>query len=308
MNPDFKLYILLYHGVTSIKSKGIENSSNKHIDTNTFDKHMAFIKKNYPVLSMDEVVNIYRKNKKIKGEYFVITFDDGFKNNFTNAYPILLKHSIPAIFYITTGIVNSNKLFWVDKIECCINHTKKKYFNIKILDKEYSFDLSNNSSKLRALSKIKKMCKLIPKETKNSVIKNLSNILNITPSVKYSKNYETLTWANIRKMNKNRLITFGAHTEEHDILAYLERKEMKKQISKSINKLSSKILEKVKHFSYPEGQKNHFNEEIIDFLKKQDISCSPSAINGISTSKDNLFNLKRIMVGFNNLKFPKKIR
>ena len=308
MKSDFKLHILLYHGVTSIKSKGIENSSNKHIHVDSFEREMAFIKKNYPILSMDEVISIYKKNKKIKGEYFAVTFDDGFKNNFTDAYPILLKYEVPATFYISTGMINSKKLFWVDKIECCINNSKKNKFDIKIQNKYYSFDLSNKFSKIKALTEIKKLCKLLPKKNKDKVIKDLSSTLNITPSIKYGKNYETLTWANVRKMNKSKLITFGAHTIDHDILSYLKKNEMEYQVTESIKKLSSEISENVRHFSYPEGQQNHFNKDVIRFLKKKGIHCSPSAINGICSSKDNLFNLKRIMVGFNNLKFPKKIK
>ena len=64
MRSDFKLYILLYHGVTSIRSKGIENFSNKHIHLDSFEREMASVKKNYPILSMDDVISIYKKEKQ----------------------------------------------------------------------------------------------------------------------------------------------------------------------------------------------------------------------------------------------------
>ena len=53
-----ELTILLYHGVTSSLSDGIENFSGKHIQVEHFEKQIQFIKKNCTILSMDDVVNI----------------------------------------------------------------------------------------------------------------------------------------------------------------------------------------------------------------------------------------------------------
>ena len=80
---------------------------------------------------------------------------------------------------------------------------------------------------------------------------------------------------------------------------------MKKQISLSIHKLSKELGEKVIHFSYPEGQKDHFDSSVIKHLKAKGIVCSPSAISGVNDNNDDLFRLKRIMVGFDNMPFPK---
>ena len=285
MDKKFKLKILLYHGVTSVKSKGIENISKKHIDINIFEKQMRYLNKYCSVLSIDEVVNLYSKKAKKTGEYFAVTFDDGFKNNFTNAFPILQKYKIPAIFYISTGMINSKDLFWVDQIECCINNSKKKKFTININRKNYTLNLNNRNNKAKALFTIKKICKKLSKEKKDDIITSLKEKLEIEPSVK--------------------LIKFGAHTINHEILSYLSPKEMKKQISLSINKLSKELGEKVTHFSYPEGQKDHFDSSVIKYLKVRGIVCSPSAISGVNDNNDDLFRLKRIMVGFDNMPFPK---
>ena len=64
MDEKFKLKILLYHGVTSVKSKGIENISKKHLDIQIFEKQMRYLNKYCSVLSIDEVVNLYSKKKK----------------------------------------------------------------------------------------------------------------------------------------------------------------------------------------------------------------------------------------------------
>jgi peptidoglycan/xylan/chitin deacetylase (PgdA/CDA1 family) len=126
-----KLTILLYHGVTNSLSDGIENFSHKHLSIKDFENHIRFIKKNCNILSMDDVVNIKNEGGHWPQNAVAVTFDDGFKNNFTTAAPILEKYGCPATFYICAGMINANLMFWVDKIEDCINSAYNEIQNRK---------------------------------------------------------------------------------------------------------------------------------------------------------------------------------
>ena len=81
-------------------------------------------------------------------------------------------------------------------------------------------------------------------------------------------------------------------------------KESKRKIKESLRKLRENLNHKIVHYSYPEGQFSHYDRKVIDFLKKEDIICCPSAICGVNTAEDDLFHLKRIMVGFGGIEFP----
>lgn len=80
------------------------------------------------------------------------------------------------------------------------------------------------------------------------------------------------------------------------------------EIKNCINYLRQKIDKNINVFSYPEGQKNHFNLKVIKNLKKYKIILCPSAIYGCINKNQNSFNLKRKMVDFENYKFPFKIK
>ena len=109
------LKILLYHGVTDHKNRGVQNYSGKHVHVNEFYKQMNFIKKNCNVLSIDQVPSIIKKKNFLKNSV-VVSFDDGFENNYKIAVPILKKFSIPAVFYITAGMIGKKKCLVQKKI------------------------------------------------------------------------------------------------------------------------------------------------------------------------------------------------
>ena len=298
-----KLNILLYHGVTDIPNEGIINYQGKHIHVGEFISQMEFIKKKCSPLSIDEWVEIRRNNKKIPKYPTIISFDDGFKNNFTVAAPILDKLRIPSVFYITTGVIDTNKMFWVDIIEQCINYCEKDSIEL-FLDRKTYYDLKSNKSKSKALISIKKFCKNSQSDKKDEILNDLINQTDITPKKDLHDNYETLSWKDIRQMNNNKLFTIGGHTVSHNILSSINHQSLDYQILECINKLSKELQSKIIHFSYPEGQKNHYNKKVISRLKKYGIICCPTAIHGYNDFSDNLFNLKRVMVGFENIDFP----
>ena len=298
------LTILLYHGVSVHKSIGIENYASKHIDLDSFVSQMNFVKKNSNVISIDEVVDIYNNNGFFPKNAVVVTFDDGFENNSTVAAPVLDDLKIPAIFYITAGIVNTNIMFWVDQLEDVINFTKSKNISLN-LEKKVSFSLSSKKEKLNSLHQIKSFCKLSTKTKKDQILSELISACSFEPNVNHSPNYNKINWKQLIEMDQNPLFTIGGHSLYHDILSSLSVKKMHQDVKMSIELLEYKLNHKVEHYSYPEGQNEHFNDEIIDFLMKNGVKSSPSAIHGVNYLHDtNLFNLKRIMVGLSGTPFP----
>jgi len=297
-----ELTILLYHGVTNYKSKGIENFSAKHIDENIFIEQMKFIKKECNVISIDDFIELKSNNAKLPPKSVIVSFDDGFKNNYEVAAPILSDLQIPAIFYVASGIVNTDLMFWVDIIEDCINNT---HSSIDIeLEKPYSFTLLTETNKINALTKIKSFCKTVNFNENKIVLKALQKVTNFDAGVEHSKNYEKIKWTELDEMNKDVNFTIGGHSLYHNILSQLEDRSLEKEISCSLDLLNINLNEVIRHYSYPEGQSNHFNKKTIDTLKKYNIVCSPTAIPGLNTIETDLFYLKRIMIGFNNLPFP----
>jgi len=300
------LTILLYHGVTNIKSKGIENYSGKHILLREFESQMAFLQQHCRTLSMDEVVWHYEHKSAFVANSVAVTFDDGFKNNFTTAVPVLSAFGIPAAFYVSAGFIGTDKMFWVDALEDCFNRCKRSSITVPMGPTSRKFSLRNRRSRILALETIKNYCKRVCDSEKDNTVDSVREATAVRPSVKSSGNYRKMDWQDLLQIKNNRLFTVGGHSLNHSILSALSPDAIKEEVSGSLALLERELKQKSKHYSYPEGQKDHFNKEVIDCLKNSGIICCSTAIDGVNTLKDDLFHLKRIMCGFNGRAFPFK--
>lgn len=299
------LKILLYHGVSDcVNYRGIENFSKKHISKKIFYKQMKFLKENCNVISINDL-DKFRKKKIIPKNTVLVTFDDGFENNYKVAVPILKKFKVPSIFYISSGMIGKKELFWVDKIEDIINRCKKKMITLT-LDKKKKFNLKTKSCKIKAVQNIKKFCKNSAAYKKDLIIKDLSKETGVVPNSKLSKNYKIMTWDHVKKIASNKLFDIGGHSLDHNILSKLPVTQMKNNIKRSIKILEKKLKKKIIHYSYPEGQAHDYNKDVKKYLRSLGIECCPTAINGIAKIDGDKFELKRIMVGINDKKFPFK--
>jgi peptidoglycan/xylan/chitin deacetylase (PgdA/CDA1 family) len=70
-----------------------------------FDRQLKYMLNLGQIISIDDAVDAMKNPAGIGGRYFCITFDDGFKNNFTNALPILLDNKCTATFYVSTDYI-----------------------------------------------------------------------------------------------------------------------------------------------------------------------------------------------------------
>ncbi len=96
------LTILTYHSISD------EIEPDETVTPEEFDRQLQYIKEKYRVISLEEAIRYLQGNlKKISGS-IVITFDDGYSDNYHNAYPLLRKYNIPATIFLISDFIRNN--------------------------------------------------------------------------------------------------------------------------------------------------------------------------------------------------------
>lgn len=100
--PKEQAVILMYHSV----SPGADYFMN--VEPRDFERHMEYIKKSgRPVIALGELVRRLKTEEVLDGA-IVITFDDGYRDNYTIAFPLLQRYGFPATIFVTTDLIGKS--------------------------------------------------------------------------------------------------------------------------------------------------------------------------------------------------------
>lgn len=285
--------ILMYHRVCPKSEDWLLEPVNPH----SFERDVEYFCHNYEILSLDKLAQYIRSGKSLPKKAVVFTIDDGYKDNYIYAYPIIRKYHIPATIFLSTGYIGGSELFWLDKVRYIIRHTSTGQLNLEEMG---NYLLQSESGRLHAGSVIGERLKKLPDEKRNLVIDNLLSISGVAIPMALGKEF-ILSWDDVREMADNG-VDFGAHSVSHPILTNLPMGQAKWEISQSRKDIGQKLGKEVTAFSYPNGD---FNAEIVRFIKESGFNCAVSVLqHKLISPDDSPYELSRVAMGedFNAVK------
>ena len=251
------LIIFNYHRIykSELRTSFDETLFGPSIDS--FHQQMLWLKEKKAVfLSEDEIIYYQQKGKVVPKRSVLITFDDGYKDNFTLAYPVLHSLHIPAIYFIPAGTIMNRKLHWWDIISLFIKKTQKSL----IIIQKVNLPLASAQEKKKAIFHLLKVMKTKPHSQTQDLLEILSKECEVDFPSHEQQNSELMTWDNIQEVRSNG-IAIGSHTVSHRVLATLDEDEQFEELRSSKKLLEDMLHSKVRSFSYPVGDYTTFTEK-----------------------------------------------
>jgi len=287
--------ILLYHRMVEDSSKYLNKGAVVHHRIKHFKGEIPYFKRNYQILTMDEVVDHLKFGKAFRRPSIAITFDDGYLDNYTLAYPVLKKHGVPATIYLTTSLIGTTDRTWTEEIGVAFLETAKDRFDFPALFGDKRVPIKTKEEKEQVNSKVSEALKLRPDDERRELIRKLFEALEVCEKPKRNcSDRIMLNWDEVQEMIKNG-IAIGSHSHTHPILSRMPIQEAKEEISNSREILERNLGIKVKHFSFPNGRKEDFSEELRGYCREIGFESICSVIYGANDASDgNVFALKRI--------------
>jgi len=294
--------ILCYHGVTKEISRGIENFSDKHLNADVFADQMEFVANELHPISMQELISD-KKAGRFNERSVAVTFDDGYENNYTTAWPILKKFQIPATIYLTTGYIGNQKPFWVDLIEHIFNHYPARTLNVQIKENQYSYRTDSPETKIQSLKDLKERLKRYPVGVAEETIDKLAEEVPSLPDWRSIPNFGIMNWGQIREMQEDDLITIGSHTVNHNLLSVMQPEELEAEVGGARRDIKEILGVLTDLFAYPNGQERDFNQQSLDYLTRSGFTSAVTTIPDLIKIRDDPLQLNRYAIGF-GLNFP----
>lgn len=243
-------HIIMLHRI--VDKVSVDSYMNKEIELSKKELEYCihyFKKKKYMVVSLDEVYDILIKGKKHQ-KFVSFTFDDGYVDNFTNAYPIFKKYGLPFAINLTTGFPDRKVILWWYILEDLL--LKKDDLILDMHNKELKIKCKTKIEKYNAFNKIRNY---ILNSNQDEYFHKLENIFQPYGIDLYEKTAEmALNWEQIIKLSHDPLVTIGAHTVCHRPFSKLTDQKIKNEVIECVARIEAMTGKKVEHFSYPFGQ------------------------------------------------------
>lgn len=279
-----RFYIIPYHMIVD-KPNGFYPETS----TRDFEKQITHLVKNYKIISLDEIVHMI-KNRRTLRRCVAITFDDGFRDNYEIAYPILRKYNIPATIFLTTSYIDSGTAPWFIKFRYIFMKTEKNELRFRLDEKNILFPMHTKKAKFAASDRVMAYLKSCPNEQRLSLLDKLYKKLEVNEFQGIDN--LMLTWKQIKVMASHG-ISFGAHTVNHPILSRISIEMAEKEILNSKNTIEEEIGKPVTSFAYPFGKNPQYTPQIFPILQKLQFKCAFTTGLRSNTHKMNLFELNR---------------
>ena len=254
-----------------------------------FEVFLKKQQKRLEFISIDEVPERMVNQKKGGKPFGVITFDDGYEDNFTYAYPILKKLDIPFVIYISAGLVNDHEPIW--NYPLIIERIVKE--NEELIIGGMKYVCQTQEQKNETFLKLKGLLFSLPYAHLQEEFRRLYAEY-LTDDV-FPQN--TLTWEQITELSKDPLCTIGSHTMTHCRLTITDIASLQYELGESKSLLEQHVCKPVEHLSYPYGWKTDVSAEAIAFAQQIDYKTALRSFGGPMRKKDDdFYQLKRIMI------------
>lgn len=289
------LTVVNYHRIDDPHREGFDSfKPNVSATPQDFDRQMEYLAKWFNVVSLKDIIAWLDGRRELPPYAALITFDDGYLDNYTSAFPVLRKYGFPALIFLTTGHIGTDAPFYWDLAAYCFSHTQSN----QLAFPDGRVESWSSPEELNRISHswIKHM-KTLPEAEKQQHVFRLPGLLRVSVPAGFFKGL-MMDWHQAREMQKEG-IEFGAHTVHHPILTRISKQEVGEEVMGSKSRIEAELGKPVLGFAYPNGQAADLNEGIQKIVAASGIRAAFTLLSGPSSQvevKRDPYAIRRIFV------------
>ncbi|HEY3521253.1 MAG TPA: polysaccharide deacetylase family protein [Rhodanobacteraceae bacterium] len=264
--------ILMYHHI-----------SPDGVSVEQFQAHLELLRNNFEIIAFGKLLDRLATGS-LSGDEIVITFDDGVRNNFHVAWPLLREQNVPATFFVCPGLIDSGEWIWRLELRArlALLGTAER--------KRLAATVKCPGAKIEELMAwTKKLPYALRREFQDSVS---ARTRQFEPTTAQIDEFAPMTWPQLLELDP-RLITIGSHTSTHPILVGLSDELAHAEIAGSRTTLEQRLGRPIELFCFPNGSHDGSAMELVSRNYRAAVTTRQAVIGG----NDDLHSLPRVPAG-----------
>ena len=258
-----------------------------------FERELRYLKQNLDLMTIEELERILGAGGALPKRPALITFDDGYADNYDVAFPILRGLGLSACFFISTRIVGTKLLPWWDQVSCCFNRAKVSAFASPFGGQDPPYRCEKSESKKSASRFLARM-KAAQWPEALDYLTILIQETGVDPA-DFVQSPPFFSWDQAREMLAGGM-ELGGHTRSHPVLGRVrERGVLEAEIGGCFEDMTCELGRTPLAFSYPEGYEFAMSEAADEAIVKAGFKVSFSYMHHFAPKNPkSLFRLPRI--------------
>jgi len=257
-----RLTVLAYHRVAEFDDPGFDTDRrNVSADPATFREQMAYLARRFTPIGVDRLISWLDGDADLPERPALVTFDDGYRDNLTTAWPIMREHGVPGLLLLATDVADGGGPFSWDLAAWCFFHTDRTEVDLPHWG---PVGWSDPLERRRVLDHWTERIKALPHEERDGACRSLPDLLGVpVPDDAFDGLY--LGWDEVRRLDAEGFAV-GAHTMTHPILTRIDRAAARAEIEGSAARIAEMIGRAPRAFAYPNGLEGDIDEAVTGMV------------------------------------------
>jgi len=289
--------ILAYHRIWDLDNEDsfLYDAELVSASTSDFAWQLEYIRENFSPITCAHLLRAIDGTCTLPARPVILTFDDGYEDNYEYAYPLLQAYDVPATMFLSTSYIGGDKTYWFDRLQYLLLTTPRQSF-APVPDAEPWLLGQCLKSRRTIYLQLLRMLKRVPNALRLEVLQRLEIELQGESCPQSTPDSRPMSWSNAREMSAHD-IEFGSHSVTHPILANLSDDELRSELVDSKETLERELHRPIETIAYPVGGQTAYDGRVQAAVKAAGYRLGLSYRPGINPlAKLDHFGLRRMAV------------
>jgi len=270
-------------GILVINHHRVGNAASSRFDRDVFsasaddfDQQLKYFKKQFPIVAGEELEALVFGRTPLKRMYIAITFDDGYRNDYTTSFEVLKANNCAAAFFLVPEYVGTSTIPWWDEIAYLVRNSPKRELTLSTpVPLTVKLEADRESAIRTVLRHYKRKDNTQPEKLMAELREQVGCDLPVVER-------RFTDWEEAREMKAAGMV-IGSHTQTHGILGQMLPETQQWELTESKKNIEASLHDSVESLAYPVGIRGAFTETTESLARSAGYKMCFSFYGGINT-------------------------
>ena len=293
-----RIVILTLHGVSGAEMNKAWQPLRPLYPAAQLERALRILGACYEFVSLADAVEMLAGRRKMVNNAMVLTFDDGYRNQFLYALPVMHALQVPGTFYVATQPVDRREPFWFDRLDYALQQCAPGRRTVRVNGADVEIDGTSRGALSRSYARLRARAKAM--RCDDEMAAELEGIANALEAESGRRLKDLLgrddwagfpTWEEFRQWAREQYVELGSHTVTHTRLALVSAERALGELTVSKRRMEEAVGRPCAHFCYPSGS---YNAATAKLAAQAGYVSAVTSQHGLNSVGDDLYQLKRI--------------